>query len=63
MMAAYALASLILDMKYHVAFRDEATCLVSTSSGHNEVVACYTLREAERLAFGGVVTQINGWSM
>lgn len=61
MFKAYQLASLITDMNYHVAFRDDVTCLVTTSSGHSEVVACYTLREAERIAFGGVVTQANGW--
>lgn len=63
MFKAYELASMILDMNYSVAFRDEATCLVTTSDGHQEVVACYTLREAERVAFGNVVTQANGWSM
>ncbi len=58
---AYALAKLIKENDYIVMFIDDVRMVVMIGV-RCENTAAYTLREAERIAFGEVRTQCHGWT-
>lgn len=58
---AYALAKLIKENDYIVMFIDDVRMVVMIGV-RCENAAAYTLREAERIAFGEVRTQCHGWT-
>ncbi len=58
---AYSLANLIKENDYLVMFIDDVQMVVMIGV-RCEKAAAYTLREAERIAFGEVRTQCHGWT-
>ena len=58
---AHSLANLIKENEYLVMFVDDVQMVVMIGV-RCEKAAAYTLREAERIAFGEVRTQCHGWT-
>ena len=58
---AHSLANLIKENDYLVMFIDDVQMVVMIGV-RCEKAAAYTLREAERIAFGEVRTQCHGWT-
>ena len=58
---AHSLANLIKENDYLVMFEDDVRLIVMIGV-RCEKAAAYTLREAERIAFGEVRTQCHGWT-
>lgn len=58
---AHTLAKLIKENDYIVMFIDDVRLVVMIGV-RCENAAAYTLREAERIAFGEVRTQCHGWT-
>ena len=57
---SHSLANLIRENDYIVMFVDDVSLIVMIGV-RCEKAAAYTLREAERIAFGEVRTQCHGW--